>query len=156
MKNNTSRLDFGAEFTAGRRQHRLVQIGRRVVPGDGRVGDLWVRREDAVDDRAHLVRRAAGGSGGGGTSLTQLGKDLLRGFAELQEEHRAFINRLGTNLHSIDELSKLTVVEAAELSKLLEEKWGVSAAAPVAVALVVTVVVTATAAAATFLIPELL
>jgi large subunit ribosomal protein L7/L12 len=32
-----------------------------------------------------------------------------------------------------DELSKLTVLEAAELSKLLEEKWGVSAAAPVAV-----------------------
>jgi large subunit ribosomal protein L7/L12 len=33
----------------------------------------------------------------------------------------------------VDELSKLTVLEAAELSKLLEEKWGVSAAAPVAV-----------------------
>ena len=33
-----------------------------------------------------------------------------------------------------DELSSLTVIEAAELSKLLEEKWGVSAAAPVAVA----------------------
>ena len=32
-----------------------------------------------------------------------------------------------------DELSNLTVIEAAELSKLLEEKWGVSAAAPVAV-----------------------
>ncbi|TYC65423.1 50S ribosomal protein L7/L12 [Stappia sp. BW2] len=34
----------------------------------------------------------------------------------------------------VDELSALTVMEAAELSKLLEEKWGVSAAAPVAVA----------------------
>ena len=34
----------------------------------------------------------------------------------------------------VDELSKLTVMEAAELSKLLEEKWGVSAAAAVAVA----------------------
>jgi large subunit ribosomal protein L7/L12 len=34
----------------------------------------------------------------------------------------------------VDDLSKLTVLEAAELSKLLEEKWGVSAAAPVAVA----------------------
>ncbi len=34
----------------------------------------------------------------------------------------------------VDELSKLTVVEAAELSKKLEEAWGVSAAAPVAVA----------------------
>ncbi|WP_028464335.1 MULTISPECIES: 50S ribosomal protein L7/L12 [Nisaea] len=36
----------------------------------------------------------------------------------------------------VDELSKLTVLEAAELSKLLEDKWGVSAAAPVAVAAV--------------------
>ena len=34
----------------------------------------------------------------------------------------------------VEELSKLTVLEASELSKLLEEKWGVSAAAPVAVA----------------------
>ena len=34
----------------------------------------------------------------------------------------------------VDDLSSLTVMEAAELSKLLEEKWGVSAAAPVAAA----------------------
>ena len=34
----------------------------------------------------------------------------------------------------VDDLSTLTVLEASELSKLLEEKWGVSAAAPVAVA----------------------
>ena len=35
----------------------------------------------------------------------------------------------------VDELSTLTVLEAAELSKLLEEKWGVSAAAPMAMAM---------------------
>ena len=35
-----------------------------------------------------------------------------------------------------DDLSKLTVLEAADLSKMLEEKWGVSAAAPIAVAAV--------------------
>jgi large subunit ribosomal protein L7/L12 len=34
----------------------------------------------------------------------------------------------------VDDLSSLTVLEAAELSKMLEEKWGVSAAAPVAAA----------------------
>jgi len=34
----------------------------------------------------------------------------------------------------VDDLSSLTVLEASQLSKLLEEKWGVSAAAPVAVA----------------------
>ena len=36
----------------------------------------------------------------------------------------------------VDELSKLTVLEAAELTEMLEEKWGVSAAAPVAIAAV--------------------
>lgn len=36
----------------------------------------------------------------------------------------------------VDDLSNLTVMEAAELSKMLEDKWGVSAAAPVAVAAV--------------------
>ncbi|MEP5068808.1 50S ribosomal protein L7/L12, partial [Roseibium sp.] len=36
----------------------------------------------------------------------------------------------------VEELSTLTVLEAADLSKMLEEKWGVSAAAPVAVAAV--------------------
>lgn len=42
---------------------------------------------------------------------------------------------MAANLEKIvDQLSELTVLEAAELSKLLEEKWGVSAAAPVAVA----------------------
>jgi len=41
------------------------------------------------------------------------------------------------NLEKIaEDLSKLTILEAAELTKLLEEKWGVSAAAPVAVAAV--------------------
>ena len=42
---------------------------------------------------------------------------------------------MSANLSQIvDQLSALTVIEAAELSKLLEEKWGVSAAAPVAAA----------------------
>ena len=42
---------------------------------------------------------------------------------------------MATNLEKIaDDLSKLSVMEAAELSNILEEKWGVSAAAPVAVA----------------------
>ncbi|HBW25205.1 MAG TPA: 50S ribosomal protein L7/L12 [Holosporales bacterium] len=45
--------------------------------------------------------------------------------------------KMAANLEKIvEQLSELTVMEAAELSKLLEEKWGVSAAAPVAVAAV--------------------
>lgn len=44
---------------------------------------------------------------------------------------------MSANLQTIvDQLSALSVLEAAELSKMLEEKWGVSAAAPVAVAAV--------------------
>ena len=44
---------------------------------------------------------------------------------------------MATDLQKIaEDLSSLTVIEAAELSKMLEEKWGVSAAAPVAVAAV--------------------
>ena len=46
----------------------------------------------------------------------------------LKEKIMADINKI------VEELSSLSVIEAAELSKLLEEKWGVSAAAPVAVA----------------------
>jgi large subunit ribosomal protein L7/L12 len=46
-------------------------------------------------------------------------------------------NRVMANLQQmVEDLSALTVMEAAELSKMLEEKWGVSAAAPVAVAAV--------------------
>ena len=42
---------------------------------------------------------------------------------------------MSSNLEKlVDQLSALTVIEAAELSKMLEEKWGVSAAAPVAAA----------------------
>jgi len=48
----------------------------------------------------------------------------------------------------VDELSALTVLEAAELSKMLEEKWGVTAAAPVAVAAVPGAAPAAAAAAA--------
>ncbi|QXM24017.1 50S ribosomal protein L7/L12 [Elioraea tepida] len=48
----------------------------------------------------------------------------------------------------VDELSNLTVLEAAELAKMLEEKWGVSAAAPVAVAAVAGAPAAAAAAAA--------
>ncbi|MFO0996837.1 MAG: 50S ribosomal protein L7/L12 [Alphaproteobacteria bacterium] len=47
----------------------------------------------------------------------------------------------------VEDLSALTVIEAAQLSKLLEEKWGVSAAAPVAIAAVAGAAPAAAAAA---------
>ena len=50
--------------------------------------------------------RGGGGVGGGGTSLTVFGKNIVAGFSELQEEHNAFINRLGSNVSSMSELAK--------------------------------------------------
>lgn len=44
------------------------------------------------------------------------------------------VNKMADLAKLVEDLSALTVMEAAELSKLLEEKWGVSAAAPVAAA----------------------
>jgi len=62
--------------------------------------------------------------------------------------HPAAIENMAANLDQIvEQLSSLTVVEAAELVKKLESKWGISAAAPVAVAAAVPS--TATAAPAT-------
>ena len=55
-------------------------------------------------------------------------KDLNQGSNRQGNETMADLSKI------VDDLSSLTVLEAAELSKLLEEKWGVSAAAPVAVA----------------------
>jgi large subunit ribosomal protein L7/L12 len=43
-------------------------------------------------------------------------------------------NKMADLSKIVEDLSSLTVLEAAELSKMLEEKWGVSAAAPVAAA----------------------
>ena len=73
---------------------------------------------------------------------------LARVFGAYGQQERSRVRRSGSNFGSnlerksemadlskiVDELSKLTVLEAAELAKLLEEKWGVSAAAAVAVA----------------------
>ena len=53
----------------------------------------------------------------------------------IHKEKLIFRKEYNEDLNKIvDELSNLSVMEAAELSKLLQEKWGVSAAAPVAVA----------------------
>ena len=65
-------------------------------------------RIDALNNLSDkpLVQRAAGGSGGGGSALTAFGKKIVKGFSELQDEHSAFIKRLGTSLHSINDLAK--------------------------------------------------
>ena len=54
--------------------------------------------------------------------------------AEADDETKERTNTMADIANLVEELSKLTVIEAADLVKKLEEKWGVSAAAPVAVA----------------------
>ena len=52
-----------------------------------------------------LVKRAAGGAQGGGTTVTALGLRIIEGFRSLQEEHQRFIERLGGSLHSLNDIA---------------------------------------------------
>ena len=65
-------------------------------------------RIDALNNMSEnpLIIRATGGAKGGGTKLTEFGQDIIQGFTELQEEHAAFVKRLGTRLQSMDDLAK--------------------------------------------------
>jgi molybdate transport system regulatory protein len=53
-----------------------------------------------------ILARSAGGFHGGGTTLTEYGEKILNGFSELQSQHERFIEGLGGNIHSIDDLSR--------------------------------------------------
>jgi large subunit ribosomal protein L7/L12 len=63
-------------------------------------------------------------------------EEAAHGLTTTTEYSSGGMNHMADLTKIVDELSGLTVIEAAELSKMLEEKWGVSAAAPVAVAAV--------------------
>ena len=65
-------------------------------------------RIDALNNMSEnpLIIRATGGAKGGGTKLTEFGQDIIQGFTELQDEHTAFIKRLGARLQSMDDLAK--------------------------------------------------
>ena len=60
--------------------------------------------------------------------------NVINAFSKSNQILRKGTKKMADLEQIVDQLSGLTVIEAAELSKLLEEKWGVSAAAPVAVA----------------------
>lgn len=64
-------------------------------------------RIDAMNNLADeaLVSRNAGGKKGGGTQLTAFGREIITGFSELQEEHAAYVERLGTSLNSMGDLA---------------------------------------------------
>lgn len=64
-------------------------------------------RIDAMNNMSTqpLVTRATGGAKGGGTSLTDLGKQIIQGFLALQEEHEAYISRVGNRLNSLTDVA---------------------------------------------------
>lgn len=64
-------------------------------------------RIDAMNNLSSkpLVTRSAGGAQGGGTVLTDFGKQIVEGFAALQEEHSAFVKQLGHKLQSFNDVA---------------------------------------------------
>ena len=60
-----------------------------------------------------LVTRSAGGSRGGGSRLTEHGREILAGFARLQRQHSEFVERLGERLTRVDDLARFAAACAA-------------------------------------------
>jgi len=66
----------------------------------------WDRidRMNNMSDKV-LIIRAAGGAKGGGTTVTDTGRQVISGFLSLQREHQAFINRLGQRVNSLGDVA---------------------------------------------------
>jgi len=101
-------------FVGGDRIGLLEAIDRTgSISGAGRaLGISYKTAWDAVDAmnnaaEAPLVRRAAGGVGGGGTMLTEEGKETVRLYRVLQGEHQRFIGRLEGRLGDVGRLYSL-------------------------------------------------
>ena len=64
-------------------------------------------RIDAMNNMSEqpLVVRVAGGAKGGGSQLTPLGEQIITGFDALQQEHQSFVERLGSKLHSLQDVA---------------------------------------------------
>jgi len=75
-------------------------------------------RVDAMNNLSDrpLVLRSAGGARGGGTAITDLGREIIRGFLALEEEHENFLQRLGTRLHSIGDIANFIRSESVKTS----------------------------------------
>lgn len=72
--------------------------------------------------REPVVARAAGGSKGGGSQLTEYGIKMLNGFKQLHEEHDLFLQGLNQRLHSLDDISnfmKTTLLQTSARNQFL-------------------------------------
>lgn len=65
-------------------------------------------RVDTINNMAEqaLVLRGAGGPKGGGTQLTDYGKNIVAGFVAIDQEHQAFLKRVGGNMQSLNDVSR--------------------------------------------------
>jgi molybdate transport system regulatory protein len=85
----------------------------------------WDRLERLNNlSREPLVSRSAGGSKGGGTQLTEYGKNIVKGFKQLEEQHRLFLENLNTQLSSLDDISgfmKHSLLQASARNQFLGE-----------------------------------
>ncbi|MFV0477363.1 MAG: TOBE domain-containing protein [Parahaliea sp.] len=75
-------------------------------------------RIDAMNNMSKqpLVHRVAGGAQGGGTRLTELGQRIIGGFQALQREHEKFIERVGSDLHSLSDIASFIRSESMSSS----------------------------------------
>lgn len=75
-------------------------------------------RVDAMNNMASepLVMKSTGGAKGGGTQVTAYGLKVLAGFHALQQEHEAYLNRLGERLHSMSDISEFMRIGAVQTS----------------------------------------
>jgi molybdate transport system regulatory protein len=85
----------------------------------------WDRLERLNNlSREPLVSRSAGGSKGGGTQLTEYGQNIVKGFMQLEEQHRLFLENLNTQLSSLDDISgfmKHSLLQASARNQFLGE-----------------------------------
>lgn len=94
----------------------------------------WERVE-AINNIAEkpLVVRSAGGSQGGGTQVTDFGMQIIHGFRAMEEEHEAFLQRLGNKVASIDDIAHFMKVGTMKTSARNQFRGVVSAITPGAV-----------------------
>lgn len=101
----------GQKAFAGERIALLEQIGKlgSITKAAKAVGISYKTAWDQVDLMNNLadkplVVRSVGGKGGGGTALTQAGLEVVRQFHVFDEEHRRFLDNIGSRLSAGDEL----------------------------------------------------
>jgi molybdate transport system regulatory protein len=75
-------------------------------------------RIDAMNNMSNrpLVKRSAGGAQGGGTVVTPLGQRIIEGFQSLQDEHQKFLERLGGELHTLNDVANFVRGESMKTS----------------------------------------